>query len=76
MVELDKEFDTVSNALRQHIGAPATPVVAEGDIVTKGQLIGLMDEGKLGANVHASISGKVSQLSDNFVKIVKYKEEN
>ena len=47
--------------LAQHIGAPANPVVAKGDTVKTGQLIA---EGKgfVSANVHSSVSGKVSKI--------------
>jgi len=47
--------------LSQHIGAPANPVVAKGDMVKTGQLIA---EGKgfVSANVHSSVSGKVSKI--------------
>jgi len=45
--------------LQQHLGAPARPVVAAGDKVSRGQLIGEIPEGKLGARVHASIGGTV-----------------
>ncbi|MDR2052841.1 MAG: SLBB domain-containing protein [Treponema sp.] len=43
----------------QHIGAPAVPVVSAGDTVKCGQLIAKAVEGKPGANVHASIPGRV-----------------
>lgn len=47
--------------LSQHIGAPANPVVAKGDTVKTGQLIA---EGKgfVSANIHSSVSGKVSKI--------------
>ncbi|WP_095590457.1 electron transport complex subunit RsxC [Actibacterium ureilyticum] len=44
--------------LQQHIGAEAVPVVARGDQVLKGQLIGKA-RGPVSANVHAPTSGKV-----------------
>lgn len=44
--------------LQQHIGAAAKPVVAVGDSVAEGQVIGAA-EGFISANVHASIPGKV-----------------
>jgi len=47
--------------LRQHIGAAAKPVVAIGDRVFKGQLIGRPD-GYLSAAIHAPTSGVVSAL--------------
>ena len=51
--------DTVTLPLNQQIGAPCQPVVREGDQVTEGQLVARCPEGKLGANLHASITGKV-----------------
>lgn len=45
--------------LKMNIGVPAVPVVAEGARVKKGQLIASCPEGKLGANLHASIEGIV-----------------
>ena len=46
--------------LSQHIGAPCVPVVNVGDEVRLGQVIGEVPEGKLGARIHASVSGKVT----------------
>lgn len=43
--------------MSQHIGKPATPLVAVGDVVKKGQKIG--DGEGLCVPVHASVSGKV-----------------
>lgn len=53
--------------LRQHIGAPAVPVVKAGDHVHKGQLIGKVERGSVGANVHASMEGIVASISDRIV---------
>ncbi len=47
--------------LAQHIGAPCTPVVKKGDIVDKGQVIGIVENG-LGCPVHASVSGTVESI--------------
>lgn len=55
--------------LKQHAGAPAIPVVREGDFVNKGDLIGNVDENKLGAKIHASISGKIQSVNQEFVII-------
>lgn len=52
---------TVSIPLSQHIGAPATPVVAVGDTVKVGQVIGVVENG-LGCPVHASVSGTVKEI--------------
>lgn len=50
---------TATMLLSQHIGAPATPVVAKGDRVTRGQLIA-RPGGFVSAAVHAPITGVVS----------------
>ena len=47
----------------QHIGAPATPIVKVGDEVKVGQLIAEAS-GYVSANVHASVSGKVTKIED------------
>jgi electron transport complex protein RnfC len=47
--------------LSQHIGAPATPIVAKGDKVLKGQKIGDA-AGFVSANIHASVSGIVKSI--------------
>jgi Na+-translocating ferredoxin:NAD+ oxidoreductase RnfC subunit len=54
----------VSIPLRQHIGAPAKPVVSVGQQVAVGDLIGEIPQDALGANVHASIAGRVSKVVD------------
>lgn len=56
--------DTVTIPLRQHIGAPAAPVVKKGDAVSAGTLIGAIPEGALGAAVHASVDGKIVEITD------------
>lgn len=61
--------DSVRIALSQHIGAPSVPVVAAGDHVEAGQLIGAIPEKALGANIHASIRGTVKEISDSFITI-------
>ncbi len=50
--------DTVVLPLAQHIGAPATTVVAKGDRVVAGQLVAEA-AGFVSARVHASVSGTV-----------------
>lgn len=47
--------------LQQHIGKPALPVVAVGDIVEEGQLIAEAD-GFISANIHAPIPGKILKI--------------
>ena len=47
--------------VRQHIGAPAKPIVEVGDRVLKGQMIAVAD-GAISAAVHASSSGTVAAI--------------
>ncbi len=47
----------------QHIGAPATPIVAEGDAVLVGQKIAEAG-GYVSAPIHASVSGTVKKIED------------
>ncbi len=47
--------------LNQHIGAPATAIVAKGDMVVTGQLIAEAT-GFMSANIHSSITGKVTSV--------------
>jgi len=67
--------DRVGIGLKQHLGAPCEPVVKAGDRVTKGQVLGRrpLADGKpaLGAPVHASIDGTVTQIGDGVVWIEK-----
>jgi Na+-translocating ferredoxin:NAD+ oxidoreductase RnfC subunit len=53
----------------QHIGAPATPVVAVGDRVNEGDLVAAAREGALSTNLHASISGTVTAVAPDAVEI-------
>jgi Na+-translocating ferredoxin:NAD+ oxidoreductase RnfC subunit len=55
--------------LSQHAGKPAKAVVARGDKVEKGALIGCVQADDLGANIHASIVGTVEAVTDSFVEI-------
>jgi Na+-translocating ferredoxin:NAD+ oxidoreductase RnfC subunit len=56
--------------MRQHTGQPAVPVVEAGKKVKTGQVVGRVEEGKLGANVHASVDGKVRTVTPEFLEIV------
>ena len=48
--------------LKQHLGAPAKAVVAEGQQVSAGELLGEIPEGALGARVHTGLAGKVIKV--------------
>ncbi|MCD6595615.1 4Fe-4S dicluster domain-containing protein [bacterium] len=53
--------------LKQHAGVPAVPVVKIGDSVSKNQLVAKIPDGKLGANIHSSLDGKVISTSPDIV---------
>jgi Na+-translocating ferredoxin:NAD+ oxidoreductase RnfC subunit len=55
--------------LKQHLGAPSSPVVGVGDKVATGQLVASPPKGALGANIHASIEGVVRDVSEKAVTI-------
>ncbi len=52
----------------QHIGAPAIPIVQLGDTVARGQMIARPAEG-LSVAVHASIDGKIVEITEKYVII-------
>jgi Na+-translocating ferredoxin:NAD+ oxidoreductase RnfC subunit len=60
---------TVKIPLKQHIGETSTPIVKEGENVESGQLIASVPKGKLGAKIHSSISGKVKEVTEVYIKI-------
>ena len=55
--------------LSQHVGAPCTPIVSVGETVSVGQMIGQIPEKALGAPIHASISGQVTEVTDKYIAI-------
>ncbi len=65
------EVDEVFIPTKMHIGAPSIPVVSEGDIVKKGDLIAKIPDTALGANIHASIDGQIIRITEEQVHIKK-----
>ena len=63
------DYQMVTLPLSQGVGAPAQPVVRAGDRVEKGALIAAAPEGKLGANLHASIAGTVTAVTEREITI-------
>jgi Na+-translocating ferredoxin:NAD+ oxidoreductase RnfC subunit len=61
--------DFVRIKLLQHIGTPAQPLVKPGERIKKGQLIAQPPADKMGALIHASITGVVSAINGDFVEI-------
>ena len=70
---LDEELPVaqVTIPLKMHIGAPSEPVVAVGSHVKKGDLLARIPEGKLGANIHASIDGTVEAIGNQSITILR-----
>ncbi len=62
----------VNIPISQHIGAPAEPVVAKGDVVKVGQLIA-KSTGFVSANIHSSVSGTVLKI-DKVLDASGYKQ--
>ena len=62
-------YGKVTLPLHQNVGAPAEPVVNVGSQVEKGDLIARIPKDKLGANLHASISGTVAAIEDGSIVI-------
>ena len=56
--------------LQQHIGTPAGPAVKEGQKIKKGGMVGDVPADRLGVPVHASISGTISGVTDQYVEII------
>ena len=69
-VATDHRPEAVRIKMRQHAGQPASPVVNEGERVTKGQVVGRVDASKLGVDIHASIAGKVRAVTPDYVEVV------
>ncbi len=55
--------------LKQHAGAPASPVVGPGDHVTAGQKIADVKPDQLGAPIHASIAGRVASVTEKEIVV-------
>jgi Na+-translocating ferredoxin:NAD+ oxidoreductase RnfC subunit len=55
--------------LDQHVGAPAEPVVRVGERVAQGRQVAAIPANKLGAAYHASIGGKVTEVTETFIAI-------
>lgn len=59
------EPNEVRIPLKMNAGTPSVPVVQIGDSVKMGDLIARPKEDALGANIHASISGRISAIADS-----------
>ncbi len=61
--------DEVIIPLDTHIGQPCQPIVKVGDQVQKGEKIGDIEDGALGAPVHASIEGRITMIEKRGIHI-------
>lgn len=66
------EFTTAANRyeirLQQHIGAPAEPVVKQGQQVSKGEKIATVAD-KLGAEIHSSVDGVIVEINQKAIVV-------
>nr|HMN25581.1 hypothetical protein [Ignavibacteriaceae bacterium] len=68
-VNQDKMISEVKIKLNNHFGENGVPCVKVGDTVSKGQLIGKVNEEALGTPFHSSIDGQVKEIVNNSVII-------
>lgn len=64
------EVDSVKILLKQHTGEACIPQVKTGSKVSEGELIASVPEGKLGANIHSSIDGRIDEITNDYIRIV------
>lgn len=65
----DWQPKSVTLPLAAHVGAPAKPVVKQGDRVRCGDVIGTVEDHQLGCPVHASIDGRVMAVTQQTIEI-------
>lgn len=66
-------MEKITLLLRQHVGAPCTPIVKAGDEVKRGQLVAI--PAGLGANIHSSVSGAVEEINNAAIIINAFDEQ-
>lgn len=69
--ETDHQPQQVTLLLRQHIGASATPCVNKGEKVMRGQCVADVPAETLGAAIHASIDGIVSDITEQAITVIR-----
>lgn len=67
--EIEFHPERVYLPLKQHVGAPAHPVVSIGTRVGIGDVIANVDKNDLGVPIHSSINGIVSRIEDDGIEI-------
>ncbi|ASG43861.1 cobalamin reductase PduS [Citrobacter freundii] len=71
LAETDYSTDKTTLLLRQHIGASAIPCVEQGECVVRGQCVADVPSGALGAPIHASIDGIVSEITEQSITVIR-----
>ncbi len=71
ITEEEREWEYVKIPLSQHIGAPPRPVVKEKQFVKAGELLAESITEKLSLPIHASISGEVMEVNEQYISINK-----
>ncbi|HCU0795828.1 MULTISPECIES: cobalamin reductase PduS [Citrobacter] len=71
LTETDYPTDKTTLLLRQHIGASAIPCVQQGEHIVRGQCVADVPSGALGAPVHASIDGIVSEITEQSITVIR-----
>ena len=71
MIEFDVE--KIHIPLKQHVGGPCQAIVNVGDHVKRGQLVAV--PAGLGANIHASLSGVVGEITEIDIVVKLDKEQ-
>ena len=71
LTETDYPTDKTTLLLRQHIGASAIPCVQQGENVVRGQCVADVPSGALGAPVHATIDGIVSEITEQSITVIR-----
>jgi Na+-translocating ferredoxin:NAD+ oxidoreductase RnfC subunit len=64
-----KEAERVRIPLNRHTGAPAVPTVVKGQKVKMCDVVAETPKDKLGCAYHASIAGKVTDVTEYWVEI-------
>lgn len=67
--DLDWRPKKVRILLSQHVGKPAAPLVKMGARVAKADCIATVDAKELGVNIHSSIDGEVTAVTEKFIEI-------
>jgi Na+-translocating ferredoxin:NAD+ oxidoreductase RnfC subunit len=66
---VDWQPRTVTLPLAAHIGTPAKPIVQQGEVVKRGQVIATVEPAQLGCPIHASIDGRVTSIGPRAIQI-------